>query len=35
MTTEADKPVVNIADVPLVDRGHGEKFAVSGAASAR
>ncbi len=22
------KPVVNIADVPLMDRGHGEKFAV-------
>ena len=27
MTTPT-KPVVNIADIPLVDRGHGEKFAV-------
>jgi len=23
-----DKPIVNIDDVPLMDRGHGEKFAV-------
>jgi uncharacterized cupin superfamily protein len=25
---QAKKPVVNIADVPMVDRGHSEKFAV-------
>jgi uncharacterized cupin superfamily protein len=23
-----DKPIVNVDDVPLMDRGHGEKFAV-------
>jgi len=28
MTAEDAKPVLNIADVPLVERGHGEKFAV-------
>jgi uncharacterized cupin superfamily protein len=28
MTAEVAKPVLNIADVPLVERGHGEKFAV-------
>jgi uncharacterized cupin superfamily protein len=26
--TTPPKPVVNIADVPLLDRGHGEKFAL-------
>jgi hypothetical protein len=23
-----EKPIVNIDDAPLMDRGHGEKFAV-------
>jgi uncharacterized cupin superfamily protein len=25
---DKDKPIVNIADVPLMDRGHGQRFAV-------
>ena len=28
MTTQPVKPMVNIVDIPLVDRGHREKFAV-------
>jgi uncharacterized cupin superfamily protein len=27
-TAQVKKPLVNISDVPMVDRGHGEKFAV-------
>jgi hypothetical protein len=31
----ADKPVLNIADAPLKEQGHGERFQVRWAASDR